>query len=70
MCTEYKFTIQIDELIHLDVYGPISPVSSDEDKYFKIIIDGYFHFLAVCLLRAAKCKAEQYLVDYIQELKK
>lgn len=61
-------TTFIGELIHIDVCGPIKPITNNGEKYFQVLIDDFPHFTIVKLLKT-KNEAQNNVIDFVKLIK-
>ncbi|GJS00632.1 retrovirus-related pol polyprotein from transposon TNT 1-94 [Tanacetum coccineum] len=64
--TKQNFSIRkCLHLLHLDLFGPISPMSVNHDKYTLVIVDEYLRYTWVYFLRK-KSQAAEMIMSFIR----
>ncbi|MBW0468180.1 hypothetical protein O181_007895 [Austropuccinia psidii MF-1] len=56
----FEKTIKPPDLLHLDVVGPISPLSASGDQYLLTIVDQHRYFKITCFMKRKSGVFEQF----------
>jgi len=63
-----KISLQIGDIIHTDIAGPVIPVTGYGERYFQVLLDDFSNFVVVKLLKT-KSEAVDNVIDFINLIK-